>query len=138
VMETGEPLSAHNARQKAKESPYNPRVFILSCPRETLYANINRRVDEMIANGLVEEVANLLAQGYSPDLISMQGLGYKEIVPVVSGEVPLAAATETLKQNTRRFAKRQVTWFKHQIRGEWVDAADFDDMSAICQMIIQR
>lgn len=118
---TGEKLSAHNAAQKQKEPPYNAAVFILTMGRERLYQRIEERVDQMLKQGLAEEVRGLLERGYRPELVSMQGIGYKEIVPYCKGECTLEAAAEQLKTNTRRFAKRQLTWFRRQIDGIWLD-----------------
>lgn len=118
---TGEKLSAHNAAQKQKDSPYNAAVFILTMERERLYRRIEERVDGMLEQGLVEEVRGLLERGYRPEMVSMQGIGYKELVPYCRGECTLDAAVEQLKTNTRRFAKRQLTWFRRQIDGLWLD-----------------
>lgn len=118
---TGEKLSAHNAAQKQKDSPYNAAVFILTMERERLYRRIEERVDQMLRQGLAEEVRGLLERGYRPELVSMQGIGYKELVPYCMGECALEEAAEQLKTNTRRFAKRQLTWFRRQIDGLWLD-----------------
>ncbi|MDD4843427.1 MAG: tRNA (adenosine(37)-N6)-dimethylallyltransferase MiaA [Anaerotignum sp.] len=125
---TGEKFSKHNAEQKQKESPYNAAVIILTMERQKLYQRIDQRVDLMMAQGLLDEVKNLLEKGYSPDLVSMQGLGYKEFIPYFQGESTLEEAVEQLKKGTRHFAKRQLTWFRGQIDGLWVDLskADFD------------
>lgn len=125
---TGEKFSMHNAEQKEKESPYNAAVIILSMDREILYERIDRRVDLMMQEGLLLEVKNLLEKGYSSQLVSMQGLGYKEFIPYFNGEYTLEAAVEALKKGTRHFAKRQLTWFRRQIDGLWVDLskASFD------------
>ncbi|MFV0313721.1 MAG: tRNA (adenosine(37)-N6)-dimethylallyltransferase MiaA [Anaerotignum sp.] len=125
---TGEKFSMHNAEQKEKESPYNAAVIILSMNREILYERIDRRVDLMMQEGLLLEVKNLLEKGYSSQLVSMQGLGYKEFIPYFNGEYTLEAAVEALKKGTRHFAKRQLTWFRRQIDGLWVDLskASFD------------
>lgn len=125
---TGEKFSMHNAEQKEKESPYNAAVIILSMDREMLYERIDHRVDLMMQEGLLLEVKNLLEKGYSSQLVSMQGLGYKEFIPYFNGEYTLEAAVEALKKGTRHFAKRQLTWFRRQIDGLWVDLskASFD------------
>lgn len=118
---TGQKFSAHNAEQKEKTSPYNAAVLLLYMDREKLYARIEQRIDMMLEQGLLAEVKSLLEQGYSPELVSMQGIGYKEFVPYFRGECTLEAAVTQLKTNTRRFAKRQLTWFRRQIDGLWVD-----------------
>lgn len=109
-----EKISVHNAREASKESPYNFVYFVLNRQRDVLYERIDKRVDIMIEQGLVNEVKNLLALGYSPDLVSMQGLGYKEIVAYLNGEYTLDETVEIIKRDTRRFAKRQLTWFRRE------------------------
>lgn len=118
---TGQKFSEHNAEQKEKETPYNAAVIILNMDREKLYERIELRIDLMMEQGLLEEVKGLLEKGYSPELVSMQGIGYKEFVPYFNGECTLEEAVTQLKTNTRRFAKRQLTWFRRQIEGLWVD-----------------
>lgn len=118
---TGQKFSEHNAEQKKKETPYDAAVIILSMDREKLYERIELRIDIMMEQGLLEEVKGLLDKGYTPDLVSMQGIGYKEFIPYFNGECTLEEAVTQLKTNTRRFAKRQLTWFRRQIEGLWVD-----------------
>lgn len=118
---TGQKFSEHNAAQKEKETPYDAAVIILNMDREKLYERIELRIDIMMEQGLLEEVKGLLEKGYSPELVSMQGIGYKEFVPYFNGECTLEEAVTQLKTNTRRFAKRQLTWFRRQIDGLWVD-----------------
>ena len=118
---TGQKFSEHNAEQKEKETPYDAAVIILTMDREKLYERIELRIDIMMEQGLLEEVKGLLDRGYTPDLVSMQGIGYKEFVPYFNGEYTLEEAVIQLKTNTRRFAKRQLTWFRRQIEGLWVD-----------------
>jgi len=109
-----EPISQLNERLKAKESPYRLAFLVLDMPREELYERINRRVDLMLEKGLVEEVKALMAQGYTSDLVSMKGLGYKELVPCLQGETSPEEAVELLKKSTRHFAKRQMTWMRRE------------------------
>lgn len=123
---TGEKFSQHNDEQREKESPYQAAVIILTMEREKLYQRINYRVDLMMEQGLLAEVKGLLEKGYSPDLVSMQGLGYKEFMPYFRGECSLDDAVEQLKKGTRHFAKRQLTWFRRQIDGLWVDLSKAD------------
>lgn len=118
---TGQKFSEHNAEQKEKETPYDAAVIILSMDREKLYERIELRIDIMMEQGLLEEVKGLLEKGYTPELVSMQGIGYKEFIPYFNGECTLEEAVTQLKTNTRRFAKRQLTWFRRQIEGLWVD-----------------
>jgi tRNA dimethylallyltransferase len=109
--ETGEPISEHNERERNRTSPYNFAYFVLTHKREILYDRINRRVDLMLEQGLVEEVKKLKEEGYGRELVSMQGLGYKEILSYLDGEISLEEAVYLLKRDTRHFAKRQLTWF---------------------------
>lgn len=118
---TGEKFSAHNAAQKEKDTPYQAAVILLTMERERLYARIEARIDQMLEQGLLEEVKGLLDRGYAPDLVSMQGIGYKEFVPYFNGTCTLEEAVTQLKTNTRHFAKRQLTWFRRQIDGLWID-----------------
>ena len=118
---TGRKISEHNKEEKGKISPYEVKFILLNMDRELLYDRINTRVDEMIRIGLVDEVQNLLNEGYDQSLVSMQGLGYKEIIMYLKEKITLEEAVEKLKQGTRNFAKRQITWFKHQTNGVWVD-----------------
>ena len=118
---TGQKFSEHNAEQKEKETPYDAAVIILTMDREQLYKRIELRIDLMMEQGLLEEVKGLLDRGYTPDLVSMQGIGYKEFIPYFNGECTLDEAVTQLKTNTRRFAKRQLTWFRRQIDGLWID-----------------
>ncbi|MFZ5633763.1 MAG: tRNA (adenosine(37)-N6)-dimethylallyltransferase MiaA [Bacillota bacterium] len=117
---TGKTLSGSAGREG--QPAFNLLMYGLTMDRKELYARIEKRVDKMMAAGLVEEVRGLLARGYSPQLTSMQGLGYKEIILYLNGELPLAEAVELLKRNTRRFAKRQLTWFRRDERIKWIDA----------------
>ena len=130
---TGQKFSEHNAEQKEKESPYNAAVLLLTMERKTLYARIEQRIDLMMEQGLLAEVKGLLEKGYSPDLVSMQGIGYKEFVPYFRGECTLEEAVVQLKTNTRRFAKRQLTWFKRQIDGLWIDMSKTDGADAMAE-----
>ncbi|HOQ16238.1 MAG TPA: tRNA (adenosine(37)-N6)-dimethylallyltransferase MiaA [Defluviitaleaceae bacterium] len=131
--QTNKPISQHNEEEKNKKvSPYNTAFFCLNMKRETLYKRIEQRVDKMIEAGLIEEVQALLKKGYSPDLVSMQGLGYKEIVPYLQGNISLEEAIYILKRDTRHFAKRQLTWFKRQENPYWINIDDFGfDMDII-------
>ena len=103
--------------------------------RDKLYDRIDMRVDIMMENGLEEEVRGLVDKGYSPELVSMQGLGYKEFIPYFKGEITLEKAVEDIKKYTRHFAKRQLTWFRRQTKGTWIDMSDTDKDSALEFMI---
>ena len=120
-----EKISVHNVREASKESPYNFVYFVLNRQRDVLYERIDKRVDIMIGQGLVNEVKHLLALGYSPDLVSMQGLGYKEIVAYLNGEYTLDEAVEIIKRDTRHFAKRQLTWFRREKEVTFMNYEDY-------------
>lgn len=123
--ETGEPISRHNEQERQKESPYNFAYFVLNDRRDRLYAKIDARVDGMLQDGLVEEVRALKEKGYTKDMVSMQGLGYKEILSYLEGECTLEEAVYILKRDTRHFAKRQLTWFRREREVCWVDKEAF-------------
>ncbi|MEI7024354.1 tRNA (adenosine(37)-N6)-dimethylallyltransferase MiaA [Paenibacillus sp. y28] len=126
---SGISMSEHQHRQK-KDSPYEYCMVGLTMDRDLLYKRIEARVDIMLQDGLVEEVQGLLDQGYSRDLVSMQGLGYKEIAAALTGEMPMDTAVSLLKQGTRRFAKRQLSWFRHMKEIEWVDVTEHANLLA--------
>ena len=111
---TGETISEHNEKTKMSDSPYNCCYIFLTRDREDLYERIDKRVDLMIENGLIEETKNLLDMGLTPDCTSMQAIGYKEIGEYLSGEVSYDEAVDTLKKNSRHYAKRQITWFSRR------------------------
>lgn len=137
-QQTGQRFSLHNKEQQQKESPYNHCYFVLHKDREALYNTINYRVDQMIEKGLLGEVQFLLDQGYQKELVSMQGLGYKEIVPYLEGQCSLEEAIYILKRDTRHFAKRQLTWFRRERNVTWVDKDQFKDDEAILQHLIDE
>ncbi len=112
AMDTGRPISELNERLKQKESPYALCYLVLNLPREILYDRIEKRVDLMIDQGLVEEVKGLQAEGCDRSMVSMKGLGYKEILAYLDGECSLEEAITILKRDTRHFAKRQLTWWR--------------------------
>lgn len=122
---TGEKISLHNEREAAKESPYCYAYFVLNDLREKLYQRIDARVDEMLKEGLVQEVEKLSRMGYTRNMVSMQGLGYKEILAYLEGECSLEEAVYILKRDTRHFAKRQITWFKREPDVIWVNKSEF-------------
>lgn len=137
--ETGEKISSHNKEQRKKESPFNFSYFVLNDKREKLYERINTRVDQMIEEGLIQEVEKLLDYGCSKDMISMQGLGYKEIIAYLEEEMTLEDAIYTLKRDTRHFAKRQITWFKREKEVTWVDKNKFDyDENEILKVMLDE
>ena len=133
-----EPISSHNEVQREKKSPYDYRFFVLNPPRDILYERINKRVDIMVENGLVDEVKKLRETGLSTANISMQGIGYKEIIEYLDGEVSLETAIENIKQNTRHMAKRQVTWFKREKDVIYVDPFSFESNDKIVDYMIEK
>lgn len=124
-QETGQPISLHNKEQKEKQPPYTYAYFVLNDDRARLYERIDRRVDRMVEQGLVEEVRWLKEHGYDRSLISMQGLGYKELFPYLDGTCSLEEAVEIIKRDTRHFAKRQITWFKREPDVIWLNQQEF-------------
>lgn len=123
--QTGERISVHNETQKKRTSPYQSAYFVLNDERSHLYERIDRRVDQMLDYGLVEEVKALKTMGYTRELVSMQGLGYKEILAYLEGECTLEEAVYTIKRDTRHFAKRQITWFKRERDVIWLNKQDY-------------
>jgi len=122
---TGQKISEHNEQERAKESPYQFFYYVLTCGRERLYERIERRVDIMMDAGLLEEVKTLKAMGCRRGMVSMQGLGYKEILDYLDGLCSLEEAVYVLKRDTRHFAKRQLTWFKRERDVRWLMLEDF-------------
>jgi tRNA dimethylallyltransferase len=116
---TGKPISEHQAQWEGSGVRYEFRAFGVDMPRENLYNRIEARVDRMIAYGLIEEVKQILDAGYSPDCVALHSFGYKEIINYLGGHLTLFEAVALLKQNTRQFAKRQLTWFRGDSRIEW-------------------
>ncbi len=125
--QTGEKISAHNEEERKKESPYEFFYYVLNTDRKTLYERIDRRVDAMAEAGLVEEVRKLKAMGCTRQMVSMQGLGYKEILDYLEGRCTLEEALYVLKRDTRHFAKRQLTWFRRERQVRWLNLPDFEN-----------
>lgn len=122
---TGKKISEHNKEQREKSSPYQFTYFVLQDERTKLYKRIEARIDEMLQDGLIEEVTALKEMGLKRGMVSMQGLGYKEILAYLDGECTLEEAVEILKRDTRHFAKRQITWFKREEEVIWIDKGKF-------------
>ncbi len=122
---TGRKFSEYNEEQRKRPAEYDFCYFVLNDERSHLYDRINKRVDIMMENGLLEEVTSLKNSGYSKDLVSMQGVGYKEILLHLNGELSLGESVELIKKNTRHFAKRQLTWFRKEEDVIWVDKPYF-------------
>lgn len=118
---TGKKISEHNEAERQKVSPYNFAYFVLTDEREVLYQRINKRVDIMLEQGLLDEVKAMQARGLARDMVSMQGIGYKELLAYLEGEYSYEDAVALLKQDTRHFAKRQLTWFRREKEVIWLD-----------------
>lgn len=126
---TGKPFSRQDIPQRAV--PFAYRVAALTMERERLYDRVNRRVDQMMAQGLLAEVSGLLQAGVPPDAQAMKGLGYKELLPCVLHNAPVEAAVEHIKLGTRHYAKRQLTWLRREEEVLWVDALSPDARSQL-------
>ena len=122
---TQQPISEHNEEQQKKESPYHFAYFVLTDDRTKLYSQIDQRVDWMMENGLLEEVQKLKEMGYHKEMVSMQGLGYKELLDYLDGTCTLEEAIYLIKRDTRHFAKRQLTWFKREKEVSWINKQEF-------------
>ena len=135
--QTGQKVSEHNERERQKESPYQFCYFVLNDRRECLYERIDQRVDQMIRNGLVQEVQTLKERGCTKQMVSMQGLGYKEIFSYLEGDCSLEEAVYIIKRDTRHFAKRQLTWFKRERDVIWVqkDELNYDDKKLLQSLL---
>ena len=136
-QQTGERISEHNEAERAKTSPYDFCYFVLNDDRARLYERINLRIDQMLEAGLIEEVKALKDKGYNRDMVSMQGLGYKEILDYLNGACTLEEAIYILKRDTRHFAKRQLTWFRRERDVIWIDknAHDYDEEKILQAML---
>ncbi len=137
-MQTGTPISEHNETERAKESPYDFRYFVLTDDRRTLYNRIDRRVDLMVESGLVEEVKKLKEMGCTRNMVSMQGLGYKEILEYLEGDSSLEEAIYKIKRDTRHFAKRQLTWFRRERQVIWLNKETYQNDEALIEDMIQK
>ena len=125
---TGTPMSELQQQWHPEKQRYPFIAFCLTMPRARLYCRIEQRVDVMLANGLIAEVEALLAAGYSRDTVALQSFGYRELIAYLDGECTYIEAVSQLKQNTRRFAKRQLTWFRKDTRLEWIDRESTPDI----------
>jgi len=134
---TGEPIWKHHQKQISQKEKYKFFQFGLNWERKILYENINKRVDEMIKQGFVEEVTNILRKGYDKNLNSLNTVGYKEIIQYLEDKISLERAIELIKRNTRHYAKRQMTWFRKDERIHWFDINDVNELDQIGKKIIQ-
>lgn len=122
---TGEKLSVHNKKERERTSPFDFAYFVLTMDRKKLYERIDNRVDLMFEMGLVDEVKSLMSRGYNKSMVSMQGIGYKEVIDYLNGEVSLSECMDIIKRDTRHFAKRQLTWFKREKIVTYIDKEEF-------------
>ncbi len=136
--QTGEKISVHNEEERRKPSPYDFLYYVVRMERSALYARIDRRVDQMLAQGLVEEVRRLKAMGCHRGMVSMQGLGYKEILDYLDGRCTLEEAVYILKRDTRHFAKRQITWSKRERDVRWLDRDKIWDEKELVEHILRE
>ena len=136
--QTGRKISLHNEEARKNSSPYNFRYFVLNLPRNVLYDRIDRRVDIMREEGLEDEVKKLLLEGCTKDMVSMQGLGYKEIISALDGDMTIEEAFEKIKKDTRHFAKRQLTWFRREKQVEWIDKDKYGNEEKLLGYCIER
>ena len=135
----GKPISTHNKEQRQKTSAYNSCYFVLTDNRKKLYERIESRVDQMLSKGLVDEVRTLKERGCNASMVSMQGLGYKEILEYLDGRCSLLEAVEKIKKETRHFAKRQLTWFRREKDVIWLDKQAFAyDEDAVLSCILEN
>ena len=133
---SGRPMSEFAAEQNLLDIPYNVHYFVLNMDRQKLYSRINSRVDTMMKNNLIDEVIKLKEMGYNADMQSMKGIGYKEMLYYLNGEISLSEAVEMIKQGSRNYAKRQLTWFRKDPRVNWVNKDDFNSEDEIVEYII--
>jgi len=140
IFETSGKAKSEQGNEVRAEGPYHVLVYGLSLPRDQMYARINSRVDQMIADGLVQEVQSLLQQGISPrpEGGAMQAIGYKEIVCALQGEMTLENAVALIKQGSRRYAKRQWTWFRHDPRTQWFDWTQYASEQQLVNSLIAQ
>ncbi|MBQ4515946.1 MAG: hypothetical protein II978_04050, partial [Clostridia bacterium] len=134
---TGLTLSEQNENSKTEPSPYEPIMLALNTEREVLYERINLRVDIMLTSGLLDEIKTLKQMGFTKDMQSMQGIGYKEILSYLDGELGLDEAIELVKKNSRNYAKRQLTWFKRDERYKWLDCMA-DDLTYQAEKTVEE
>ena len=137
--QTGTRISEHNEAERKKSSPYQLFYYVLNTHRSILYNRVERRVEQMMEQGLLEEVKKLAAMGCARDMVSMQGLGYKELLDHLEGRCTLEEAVYTIKRDTRHFAKRQLTWFKREKDVRWLNLPDFhDNLTEVLDHILQE
>jgi tRNA dimethylallyltransferase len=135
---TGKPFSRFGDMVAEFKTPYNIYYFVLTMDRELLYERINRRVDMMMEKGLLNEVIELKKMGYNADMQSMKGIGYKELLTYLEGKVSFDKAIDTIKQGSRNYAKRQLTWFRRNPEVQWINKDEFISEDEIVKFIISK
>ena len=128
-------MSEYNKNFRKETDKYDLCMVCLNMDRQKLYDRINMRVDIMIENGLIDEVKGILHKGYHKNLVSLKGIGYKEIIEYLDGNLTLDEAIEKIKKGSRNYAKRQLTWFRRDKRIKWVNKDDFDDFHQLSQYV---
>lgn len=138
IYETSGKAKGERRDEQREEGPYHVLVYGLSLPRDMMYAKINSRVDQMIEDGLIEEVKSLLQRGIEPkgEGGAMQAIGYKEIVSALRGEISMEQAVALIKQGSRRYAKRQWTWFRRDPRTKWFDWTEYENEQAMLDALL--
>ena len=134
---TGRSISEANKEQQETDSPHNFAYFVLTLPREELYARIDRRVDEMFAEGLVEEVMRLRESGLDSGSTALQAIGYKEVIDALDGRCTMDEARTAVKLGTRHYAKRQLTWFRREKDVIWLDKSRFESDEEILREMLR-
>lgn len=135
---TGKKISQHNEEERKKESCYNFVYFVLSHDRDILYERINKRVDRMLESGLIKEVELLAKEGYTKDMVSMQGIGYKEVFDYLEGKQDLSETADRIKKDTRHFAKRQLTWFRREKEVTVINRQDYGSEDEILAFMLEK
>lgn len=133
---TGKPFSSFKAKNSIYETPYNIHYYVLNMDRAKLYDRINKRVDIMLERGLIEEVKSLKKMGLTSDMQSMKGIGYKEVLYYLDSKISLDQCIEMIKQGSRNYAKRQLTWFRKDPRAIFIDKDAFSSEEDISSKII--
>lgn len=128
---TGKSMSEYNKDFRKENNEYNLAFIALNMDRKNLYERINKRVDLMIEIGLLDEIKSILDKGYDPGSIALQGIGYKELIMHLNGDLTLDESIDLIKQKSRNYAKRQLTWFRRDERIKWVDKDDFTDFACL-------
>ncbi len=135
---TGKPISEYQQEHGFEENPFHVLKIALHTERERLYDRINNRVDAMIAEGFADEVRNLLNMGYKPELKAMQSIGYRHITDFLNGKYSWEETVRILKRDTRRYAKRQITWFKADPEMIWMDPEKYNDIRQLIKNFLNR